>query len=502
MTSGISETFDVIVVGSGSAGLAAAIAAAEDGAKTLMIEKNPALGGTSGWSVGSITTSGSPHQKAAGIDDDPDRHFADMALFHGNRLAGRDNERLRRLLVEQTPPTFDWLLGLGLVFYGPMPEPPHTRPRMHNVLPNSRMFIHRLSRYARRLGVEIRTSAPMEDLVCDDGRVTGVVVAGRPVAARRGVVLAMGDFSANPALKQRYMPPEVARIGPFNPTSTGDWHEPVVALGGRVVNGDVALGPEIRFVPPARETFVRRLPPWLWLARAVRWSIDTMPPRLVRPFVLGFLTTALMPSLELYRQGALLVNRRGERFADETGSPSDSMPDQPDGEAFVLMDGDLADAFQAWPNFVSTAPGIAYAYVDDYRRNRPDIFHRADTLAELAGKTGMNAAALERAVAAYNDSEAGGDRRRMEKPPFIALGPVRAYIMATDGGLAVDDRLRVLGEDDIPVPGLFAAGSTGQGGLLLEGHGHHLGWGFTSGRIAGKNAARKEAAPGAGPGAV
>ena len=52
------------------------------------------------------------------------------------------------------------------------------------------------------------------------------------------------------------------------------------------------------------------------------------------------------------------------------------MPAQPDGEAFFVMDGELASAFRAWPNFISTAPGIAYAYLDDYRRNRPDIFSR------------------------------------------------------------------------------------------------------------------------------
>ena len=158
MTTDAAAIFDVVVVGSGSAGLAAAIAAAEGGARTLMIEKNAALGGTSGWSVGSITTSGSPHQERAGIADGPDGHFADMELFHGDRLRGRDNEILRRLLVDNLPDTFRWLLDIGLVFYGPMPEPPHTVPRMHNVIPNSRAFIHHLSRRARRLGVEIRTS--------------------------------------------------------------------------------------------------------------------------------------------------------------------------------------------------------------------------------------------------------------------------------------------------------------------------------------------------------
>ena len=484
--------YDVIVVGSGSAGLAAAISAAENGARTLMIEKNPVLGGTTGWSVGSITTSRSPHQRARDIYDTPDDHFADMELFHGERLKGRDNLKLRRLLVDNTPPTFDWLLGLGLVFYGPMPEPPHTQPRMHNILPNSRMLIHHLAKRARKLGVDIRTSAPMEELIVEERRVTGVVVAGERIHADNAVILAAGDFSASPELKQRYMPPEVARIGPFNDTSTGDWHDPVTALGGRILNGDVALGPEIRFRPPEKTTLVRRLPPWLWLARIVRWSIDHMPARLLRPFILGFLTTALMPSLDLYRQGALLINRKGERFTDETATPSDDMPAQPGGEAFVVMDGDLANAFRGWPNFISTAPGIAYAYLDDYRRNRPDIYFQAKTLAELAAKKGMNPAALEKSVADYNATAAGGDRRRLETPPFVALGPVQSYIMTTDGGLAVNEKLQVLGENDIPIAGLYAAGSTGQGGLLLEGHGHHLGWGFTSGRIAGRQAANAE----------
>jgi predicted oxidoreductase len=53
----------------------------------------------------------------------------------------------------------------------------------------------------------------------------------------------------------------------------------------------------------------------------------------------------------------------------------------------------------------------------------------------------------------------------------------------------VSERLEVLRGDGSPIRGLYAAGSTGQGGLLLEGHGHHLGWAFISGRIAGRNAA-------------
>jgi hypothetical protein len=351
------------------------------------------------------------------------------------------------------------------------------------------MLIHHLSRHAASLGVKILKSTPLEDLIVENGRINGVVASGQKLRATRAVVLAAGDFSSNRALKQRYMPPTMARIDGFNPASTGDWHDPVIALGGRVLNGDVALGPEIRFRPPAKMTLARKLPPWLWLARAVRWSIDQLPQRLLRPFIMGFLTTALMPSLELYRQGALLINRDGERFTEEVSDPSDDMPDQPNGEAFILMDGELAKTFEAWPNFISTAPGVAYAYLEDYRRNRQDIFFAADSLSELAVKTGMDPLNLEASVADYNSTKAKGARRPCVTPPFIALGPVQSYIMTSDGGLAVNENLQVLGNDAIPIPGLYAAGSTGQGGLLLEGHGHHLGWGFTSGRIAGKHAA-------------
>ena len=88
----------------------------------------------------------------------------------------------------------------------------------------------------------------------------------------------------------------------------------------------------------------------------------------------------------------------------------------------------------------------------------------------------------------YNGSERGS-RPPLAQKPYFALGPVKSYVVFTDGGLKVSERLEVLRADGTVIPGLYAAGSTGQGGLLLEGHGHHLGWAFISGRIAGRNAA-------------
>jgi succinate dehydrogenase/fumarate reductase flavoprotein subunit len=149
----------------------------------------------------------------------------------------------------------------------------------------------------------------------------------------------------------------------------------------------------------------------------------------------------------------------------------------------------VAEMFGAWPNFISTAPGVAYAYLDDYRKNRKDITFEADTLEKLAAAAGLDAQGLRRTVETYNAGTERGERPPLERPPYFALGPAKSWILLTDGGLDVDIGLRVLDAARMPVRGLYAAGSTGQGGLLLEGHGHHLGWAFTSGRVAGRNAA-------------
>lgn len=473
---------DVIVVGGGGAALAAAIEARERGARVLLLEKNPKLGGSTAWSIGSVTSTGTPHQRRRGIVDSPADHWADMPGFAGD-LDERDNAELRRVLCDHIPETFQWLLDSGVRFMGPMPEPPHRQPRMHNVLPNSRSFIYHLERRARRVGVEIRTGVRVESLMRKGARVVGVEAQGPngrlSFEARGGVVLAAGDFTNDPDYKRRFMGEQESRVEGVNPTATGDGQRLAESLGACIVNGDLALGPEIRFIAPATETFVRRLPPWRWLASLMGWSLDHLPAALLRPLMMKFLTTALAPSMALFEAGAALVNQRGERFGDELDRSAWRLADQPDKQGYIVLDRALAQRFNAWPNFISTAPGIAYAYIDDYRRNRPDVFTEAPDVPALAARLRMDARALTQSVAA----------RSLGEGPYVALGPVRPVFVHSEGGVMVDTRHRVLGADDRPIEGLYAAGATGQGGLLLKGHGHHLAWAFVSGRRAGAEAA-------------
>jgi len=121
--------YDVIVVGGGGSGLAAAVSAAENGADVVLLEKNPQLGGTTGIAIGSFTANRTPMQRTAGIDDNPDHHHEDAGKFAPPQIEARNNPSLRRFFIGQGAETFKWLTGMGISFYGPRRRTsPRSRP--------------------------------------------------------------------------------------------------------------------------------------------------------------------------------------------------------------------------------------------------------------------------------------------------------------------------------------------------------------------------------------
>lgn len=498
------RTVDVLVVGSGGAGLSAAIEAGAAGADTVVLEKSPRIGGTTAnWSVGSIAAAGTRVQAAAGVRDSPDDFYEDLALF-APEARHPDNLALRRILVEHSGAAVDWLESLGVRFLGPFPEPPHRRNRMHNVLPNSSAYGRALARRARRVGVDIRTGVTVTSLLWTDGRIVGADAladgSSLRIHARRAVVLATGDYSSDPDLKGTLLGEHARAVAAPNPDSTGDGHRMGLDVGASILNGDVAAGPMVRFIAPPRKTLLARLPPIGALASVLRVGAKLAPRWLFRRVMMQFLTTNLAPSDTFLQEAGAIVDQRGDRVEPE-GSVSASISGR--GDVYFVLDDRAARSFSAWPRFISTATGMAYAYLDDYRRSRPDVFHRAPTLEALAVKIGVDPARLNDAVEAHNATIAASsptERHPVLRPPFVALGPATNWINVTDGGLAIDSEFRVLGEDGAPIPGLFAAGSVGQGGVLLDGHGTHIGWAVVSGRLAGVSATRSlAAAPASAP---
>lgn len=484
---------DVLVIGGGGSGLAAAIEAASLGRSVILIEKAEKLGGTTALSVGSITATNTPQQLRLGILDSPQAHFEDLQKFNASAgLPG--NESLCRLLVENVPETVRWLMSMGVEFHGPVNELPHRRPRMHVVLPNSRSYIFHLERRARALGVDIRTSVRASGFLLHGDRVVGVRCEAPDesleIHARGGVVLCSGDYAASEDKRERYLGAQLQTAIPVNINNTGDGHDMVEALGGTILNRQHYLG-GLRFQAPPPK-WIHHLPPNRVLTRCMRFMLESVPGAIARPFIMSFLTGILVPSPKLLHSGAILVNKKGQRFGNELEQPGPRVAQQPEQLAYIVFDAKLASKFTGWPNYVSTAPGFAYASVADYRKNRKDIFHEASSIDGLAAKIGVPKDDLARTIAEYNESlrrNDPGDRMSLDRGPYVAMGPVRYMINFTDGGLAVSDQLEVLGQGGKPMPGLYAAGNSGMGGVLLEGHGHHLGWAFTSGRLAGRKAA-------------
>ena len=165
LASNRSRDFDVVVVGGGGSGLAAAISAAESGATVAVLEKAPYLRGSTGRSIGSIAVSRTPEQRALGVDDSPEEHAEDYLKIAG-KYADREDRELVRLLTENVTETYSWLRGLGMEFFGPVPDPGHRYPRLHNILPTSQSYIHHLAKIGATAehGLDGRQPAPAHAL--------------------------------------------------------------------------------------------------------------------------------------------------------------------------------------------------------------------------------------------------------------------------------------------------------------------------------------------------
>lgn len=484
MTDGVEQT-DVVVVGGGGAGLAAAVSAAQRGAKVRLLEKQERLGGSTILSVGSLSASGTRFQKRKGIDDRAEDYAADMVLFDPDRLTG-DAPEMRLLLARESAETLHWLESLGVAFTGPFLEPPHRLPRMHNVIPNSRAYIARLEGAARRLGVGVTTGATDTGLITDDGRVVGVSVRvegrERRIRARGGVILAAGDFSGNEEMRREFLPADAAAASPINPYASGDGQRLGIALGAAAKGMAVTFGPQLRFPEPVKPGLLSRLPTWRWLCKLEAAIVQRVPQSWLKPVVKSLLITWMSPSPEMFEQGTILVNRDGRRFCDERTSTG-SLAFEPEGKGFLVLDSRIAAYFDVAPHAISTAPGIAFAQFNDYRRGRGDLVFEAGDARSLAQAIGVDPYNLEAATADLG-----------LRPPLFAMGPVFSKLTVTEGGLCVDDSMQVLREDGSVIEGLFGAGGMAQSGMLLKGHGHHIAWVMTSGRLAGRVAAERAGA--------
>jgi fumarate reductase flavoprotein subunit len=441
-------TYDFVIVGAGTAGLPAAIFASRRGARVLLIDAAPVVGGTLHLANGQIAAGGSRLQAAKGIADSPAAHFADIMRIS----RGKADPHIARLTAEHAPATIDWLLDNGLE---PLPDhpvtgdspgrPAYTTPRYLWAAREGRAI---LAVVERELAPEVESgrvtpllNTRVTGILADAGGVTGVraLTAGVDRAYRgRHVLLATGGYAMNPGLFERLIGAPAYAAGSY-PYAQGDGLGLAEAAGG-TLRGHA-------------------------LHRAGGGSILTaeeFPAKVYARFV---------TAPQLRQPWEIWVNTAGRRFVREdeplTYERERELIRQPRFRYAVVFDEAI---FRAAP------PGIAgwtREKMAEHFGAHP-MFHRADTLAELAAKAGLDAAGLGETVAAYNAAvQSGRDTLgRTHLPRPIAAPPYYAVIhlghSATSAiGVTVDEKLRVVRADGTPVAGLYAAGEVLGSGATL-----------------------------------
>lgn len=481
---------DVLVVGYGAAGAAAALAAHDAGARVLMVEKCAQPGGNS--LVSSANTVYPEHP------DDVERFCRYLTEVCDGTTPAEVIEAYVQGLVELPA----WLEGMG----GELEDldGPPTGPLSSYYIPNltfpllpsaqglnvvlrrlkqtqscpqptggARMW-HLLASQVTKRGIPVRCGTPVLDLLTDGaGRVTGAVVQSdgerQQVRARRAVVLACGGFAYSEALKREHLPASaVGALG--SPGNTGDG----LRMAQKAGAGLWHLGEEASTLGIVAEGF------------------DA-----------GF-------AVNLPRPGFVYVDGKGHRFVDEmkveahmacrlTANYDPATFNYPRVPCFAIFNEENVTSGPIGISMFSyNVVKLGYEWSED---NSVEIDRgwivRAATLVGLAEALGIPAQTLARTVQAYNNScQAGHDRDfgrcseslKALQPPYHALRLV-PLLYNTQGGPCRDSRARVVDVDGQPIPGLYAAGELGS----IWGSRYQTSTNFAEalafGNIAGHNAA-------------
>jgi fumarate reductase flavoprotein subunit len=460
---------DVVVAGAGAAGLAAALRCAQGGRFVVLLDARETYlrGCNTAMSTGMIPAGGSRWQREAGVEDSPERFYEDVM----HKTGGQADPVIARALTASAPELVAWLADacqVPLELVTDFSYPGHSRDRCHAVPERSGRALHTRMNAALEARPEIELAVPMRllDVELDaSGRVSGAVVqppGGAPERiATAAVVLATNGFGAAPELVRRHLP-EIADALYFGGDgSTGD----ALRIGER-------LDADLRYLD------------------AYQGHGSVAEPH------------AVLVTWATVMHGAILVNREGERFGDESAGYSEyasRVLAQPEGVAWVVLDERIDRACRQFADYQDLLEARAVRWAED--------------VAALAATVGAPAERLEATLAAAARAARGGaedadpfGRATWGEPLRAPYGAVRVTgaLFHTQGGLAVDESARVL-RGGQPIAGLYAAGGAAAG---ISGHGaagYLAGNGLLSalglGYLAGAHIAEASPAP-AGPAAA
>lgn len=422
---------DIVIVGAGTAGITAALTAVQAGASVAVLQ-NEAVFISHGWSTGAVN---SKYQASIGVEFD----VAEVQAHYAKLNGGKADERVLKIFMENSGETVDWLMEEtdGIVpFAGMMGEPPFA----HAWEGQQTAMLEAILDKAVEGGAEVYYNTEGVQLVKDGDKVTGVIgnrTKGDPKGyvkfnARKGVLLATGDYGNDPDMVDAYAPFCSGLPNTYMPKSnTGGGHKMAMWAGASI--DKAAHAPMIHFDPsplPEGDAPFSGTP---WLA----------------------------------------VNKLGARFQNEdTDYPYivNQCILQPESTRFQVVD---ADYNQHWNDFGGdfmrwTVSGDNQAEWDDALER--GAIMQADSLEDLADKMGVPKDDFLKTVERYNalvdkgeDEDFGKNPdylklTKIEKAPFYAIKRVPG-VLTILGGLHVNQSLQVLDLDEQPIEGLYAAGN-------------------------------------------
>lgn len=405
----------VVIVGAGAAGMLTAVQLARRGVPVIVVEKRELLGGTSSRAGYQLVGVGSRTQRES--DEfpykTPDDMYAQVEMQDPKGIIDRD---LARDWCDNMWRVMDWItFDMGVPLHHVEPAGIATvlsaEDRAAGLVWGG-MYTKALGEELARLGVDVRNCTRGMDLVVEDGSVVGVQVEspnGSYTIRAKAVVIATGAFGSNPDMVAEYLPGWVGFPSNEVPEATGDG----ILMAQRV--GAALSGMDEDHI--------------MLYTACIKMTETESVPLIVRA------------------AGGMIVNKEGKRFHNELEVPLNNLAfnarQQTEGRYFAIVDQTFVDATGPIRNSVS-----------------------ADTLEGVAELLGIDAAGLVEQTALWNEMREAGEDTQFGRPamPFgITQPPFYGVELFTalhgfDGGISVDRRMQVLGEDGAPIPGLFAEG--------------------------------------------
>ncbi|MCA1292833.1 flavocytochrome c [Paenibacillus sp. alder61] len=417
----LKDSYDIIIVGAGGAGMSAALEAKASGMNPVIFEKMPVAGGNTTKSSSGMNASQTKFQKEQGIEDSNDL-FYEETLKGGH---GTNDKEMLRFFVDHSAEAIDWLDSIGirlnnLTITGGMNEKRTHRPEDGSAV--GQYLVNGLVKNVQEQGIPLFVNADVKEITQQDGKANGVKVVlnqtEEKTIAAKAVVVTTGGFGANMDMISEVRPDLKGYVTTNQIGSTGDGIRMIEQLGGITVDMD-----QIQVHPTVQQE---------------------------KSYLIG----------EAVRgEGAILVSAEGKRFANELDTRDKvtaAINALPEKSAYLVFDSGVK----------SRAKAIA-------QYEKMGFVIQGDTVEALAKAMNVPADALQKTLDTWNaavknkkDAEFGrttGMDNDLSGAPYYAI-KIAPGIHYTMGGVKINTNTEVLNKEGKAIPGLFAAGEV-TGGL-------------------------------------